>query len=95
MDKQISQLEMVKYRIGVYYSDPMKDAEVQAMIDACKQYLQYAGVSAQQLATPLAVDAYVLWCKMAQSMSPEDITAHPVLISYIAQLRNAGPPKRR
>lgn len=35
----------------------------------------------------LATDAIILYCKMAQSTDPGQLTNHPVLISFIAQNR--------
>lgn len=85
---QLDFLSAVKYRIGVLYSDPARDASVQGMIDACKQYLKNADVPEARLNDPLALDACVLWCKLSESTAPGDITGHPALVSMAIQLRN-------
>ena len=83
----MSLLSQVKPRIGIFYSDAGKDAEVQGMIDAAKEYFKNAGWDVGTEPTALAVDAIVLHCKMAQSTDPMLMTNHPVLVSYIAQGR--------
>lgn len=79
-------IDDVKPRLGVYYSDANKDAEIQGMIDGATIYLKGAG---WDISTPdsLAVEAVVLYCKMAQSTDPAQLTNHPVLLSFIAQGR--------
>lgn len=79
-------IDSVKPRLGIYYSDPNKDAEIQSMIDGATLYLKNAG---WDISTPdaLAVEAVVLYCKMAQSTDPSQLTNHPVLISMVAQGR--------
>lgn len=85
---QLDILNIVKYRIGVLYSDTARDETVQGMIDACKQYLRNAGVGERALETPLAVEACVLWCKLSEATTPGDFTGHPALVSMAVQLRN-------
>ena len=83
----MTDLEKVKVRINVLYNDPIKDADIQASIDSCRAWIMGGGVSAERLTeSPLAVDAYVLWWKMAQSTDPRAMTRHPVLTSIIKQL---------
>jgi hypothetical protein len=79
-------LEDVKNRLGVFYSDATKDVEIQGMIDGAIQYFKGAG---WDISTPdaLAVEAVVLYCKMAQSTDPAQLSNHPVLLSFIAQGR--------
>ena len=79
-------LEDVKNRLGVYYSEPAKDLEVQGMIDGATAYFAGAG---WDISTPdaLAVEAVVLYCKMAQSTDPGQLINHPVLLSFITQGR--------
>lgn len=79
-------IDDVKPRLGVYYSDANKDAEIQGMIDGATAYFKGAG---WDVSTPdsLAVEAVVLYCKMAQSTDPAQLTNHPVLLSFIAQGR--------
>lgn len=81
-------LERVKPRIGVFYSEANKDLEVQSMINGAIAYFKGAGweINTAQ-PTDLAVEAIVLYCKMAQSTDPAQLTNHPVLISFIVQGR--------
>ncbi len=82
----MSLLSDVKPRLGVFYSEAEKDAEIQQMIDAATEYFKGAGwdISAP---SSLATEAVVLYCKMAQSTDPAQLTNHPVLLSFIAQGR--------
>ena len=81
-------LDDVKRRLGVYYSETNKDLEIQQMIDGAKEYFKGAGWEISPTApTNLAIEAIVLYCKMAQSTDPSQLTNHPVLISMIAQGR--------
>lgn len=79
-------LESVKQRIGVFYTDTNKDAEVQGLINAAQEYFAGAGWDTTS-PTPLAVEAIALFCRMAQSTDPAQLTNHPVLLSFIAQGR--------
>ena len=79
-------LDDVKRRLGVYYSETNKDLEIQQMIDGAKEYFKGAGWDIPT-SSPLAVEAIVLYCKMAQSTDPAQLTNHPVLLSFIAQGR--------
>ena len=83
-------LESVKQALGIYYSDAQKDAEVQGIIDAAALYFAGAG---WDISTPdaLAVQAVVLYCKMAQSSDPSAFINHPVLINFISQGRSIVP----
>jgi len=82
-------LEKVKPRLGVFYSEANKDAEMQSMINGAIEYFKGAGWEIDPASpTPLAVEAVVLYCKMAQSTDPSQLTNHPVLISMIAQGRS-------
>lgn len=83
-------IDTVKPRIGVFYSDASKDTEVQSMIDGAVAYFSGAGWSIDSASpSALAVEAVVLYCKMAQSTDPALLTNHPVLVSFIAQGRAA------
>ena len=79
-------IDDVKPRLGVYYSDANKDAEIQGMIDGATAYFRGAGWDIST-PDPLAVEAVVLYCKMAQSTDPAQLMNHPVLLSFIAQGR--------
>lgn len=81
-------LNDVKPRLGVFYSEANKDAEIQSMINGAVEYFKGAGWNIDPTSpTPLAIEAVVLYCKMAQSTDPSQLTNHPVLISFIAQSR--------
>ena len=81
-------LDQVKPRLGVFYSDANKDTEVQQMVDGAVSYFRGAGWQIDTSApSPLAVEAVVLYCKMAQSTDPAQLVNHPVLLSFIVQER--------
>lgn len=81
-------LDDIKTRLGVFYSEPKKDLEIQNMIDGAIGYFKGAGWEISSSSpSSLAVEAVVLYCKMAQSTDPAQLTNHPVLISFIAQNR--------
>lgn len=87
----MTRLETVKYRIGVFYSDDLTDESIQGMINACERMLSVAGVDEETIrSSPLADEACVLWCKMANSSSPSDMQNHPMMISLICQLRGGN-----
>ncbi|MDD3269653.1 MAG: hypothetical protein PHX14_10050 [Syntrophomonadaceae bacterium] len=81
-------LDDVKPRLGVFYSDINKDAEVQQMVDGALMYFKGAGWDID-ISSPsaLEIEAIILYCKMVQSTDPAQLTNHPVLISFIAQGR--------
>lgn len=80
-------IDDVRPCIGVFYSDPVKDKEIQGMIDAATLYFKGAGWDIGSTPDALATEAVVLYCKMAQSTDPAQLINHPVLISMIAQGR--------
>ena len=81
-------LNDVKPRLGVFYSEANKDLEILSMINGAIEYFKGAGWNIDSASpSPLAVEAVVLYCKMAQSTDPSLLTNHPVLISFIAQNR--------
>lgn len=82
-------LDDVKRGIGVFYSETNKDLDVQRMIDSAIAYFSGAGWDIST-PSPLATEAIILYCKMAQSTDPSQLTNHPVLISFIAQNRGAS-----
>lgn len=86
----MSLLNDVKRRLGIFYSDPVKDQEVQSMIDGAKAYFRGAGWDVDLVPSSLALEAVVLYCKMAQSTDPAQLANHPVLISFIAQNRGGA-----
>ncbi len=80
-------IDSVKPRLGIYYSDANKNAEIQGMIDGAVLFFKNAGWDIGSTPDALAVEAVVLYCKMAQSTDPSQLVNHPVLISFIAQGR--------
>jgi hypothetical protein len=84
-------LDSIKPRLGVFYSETNKDAEIQGMIDAAKLYFKGSGWDVGSSPDALAIEAIVLYCKMAQSTDPSQLTNHPVLLSFIAQGRAVVP----
>ena len=79
-------LDEVKKRLGVLYSDPIKDADIGNLIEEAKQYFKNAGWKFDD-GDKLGLGAISLYVKMAQSTDPTVMKNHPVLISYIAQGR--------
>lgn len=79
-------IDDVKPRLGVFYSDANKDKDVQDMINGATAYFKGAGWDIST-PSPLAVEAVILYCKMAQSTDPSLLTNHPVLLSFIVQGR--------
>lgn len=79
-------VDKVQPRLGIFYSDATKKAEIQGMIDGAKAYFKGAGWNVYDT-DPLALEAVVLYCKMAQSTDPGQLQNHPVLLSFIAQGR--------
>lgn len=85
-------IDSVKPRIGIFYSDTAKNAEIQAMIDGAVAYFSGAGWDIDSTSpSALAVEAVILYCKMAQSTDPAALANHPVLISFLAQGRAEVP----
>lgn len=86
-------IEKVRPRIGVFYSDEAKNAEVQSMIDGAIDWFKGAGWNIDpSLPSPLAVEAIILYCKMAQSTDPDQLAVHPMITAYIVQGRAETPP---
>lgn len=80
-------LDDVKRRLGVFYSEAEKDAEIQQMIEAATEYFKGAGWDIGSAPSSLAIEAITLYCKMAQSTDPTQLENHPVLLSFVAQGR--------
>ena len=83
-------IDIVKPRIGVFYATQEKDAEIQQMINSAAAYFEGAGwkIGALESASPTAIEAIILYCKMAQNTDPATLTNHPVLVSFVAQGRS-------
>jgi hypothetical protein len=85
---ELALIDQVKPRLGVFYSEANKDAEIQGMIDGAVAYFLGAGWAIDTSApSALAVEAVVLYCKMAQSTDPAQLMNHPVLLSFVTQGR--------
>ena len=81
-------LDDIKLGLGVFYSDINKEKDVQRMINGAIAYFKGGGWIIDPVApSALAIDAIIVYCKMAQSTDPTLLINHPVLISYIAQSR--------
>jgi len=81
----------VKQRLGIFYSDATKDAEVSGMIAGAKAFLVSGGWGPSELETDSesaeAIEAIVIYCKMAQELSTSEISVHPVLTALIGTAR--------
>ena len=80
-------LEQIKQRLGIFYSDPLKDSEIQSMIDEAKSFMENAGWPATLLDDSLAVGAITLYCKMSQQTDPSQMQMNPVFVAMLAQAR--------
>jgi len=81
-------IDTVKPRLGIFYSDTNKNAEIQSMIDGAVSYFGEAGWNIDaDSPSNTAVEAVILYCKMAQSTDPDQFANHPVLMSFILQGR--------
>lgn len=85
-------LDTVKRSLGIYYTEQNKDAEIQTIIDGAKAFLLSAGVPSADLAddseSPQAVQAVIIYAKMAVNTDPAEMRMNPMLIALIAQMRN-------
>lgn len=85
-------LNQVKPRLGIFYTEPTKDAEISQMISGATAFLKNAGVPNAVVdgenVDPAALEAIVIYCKMAQNTDPVEMRMNPVLVSIIDQLRN-------
>jgi len=84
-------LNLVKSRLGIFYSDTAKDAEISQMISGATAFLKNAGVPDEALTTgaelPEAIEAIIIYCKMAMITDAEEMKLNPVLTALIAQMR--------
>nr|WP_315022896.1 hypothetical protein [uncultured Aminipila sp.] len=76
---ELSVLQRIKLRLGVLYDDPLKNTELTERIDACKEDMTGAGVLAEKLETPLAVDTIERYILGGQN--------DPIYISNVIKLR--------
>lgn len=84
-------LDKIKNKLGIYYSEANKDAEITDIINGAKAFLESAGWPAADLAEntekPLAIEAISIYAKMAINTDPAEMRMNPVLLSMIAQAR--------
>lgn len=81
----------VKQALGVFYSEPVKEAEILGIIDGAKAFLKQSGWPESDLAVdeegPLAKQAIILYAKMAMNTDPTEMRPNPMLVAMIAQAR--------
>ena len=88
-------LEYVKLRLGVIYSVAAKDDEITGMIEEALSLMIGSGWNVKE-SPDKEVECYsaagtvVLYCKMAQSTDPADLSIHPVMLASIARGRAAN-----
>lgn len=87
-------LETVKQALGIYYSEPTKDAEITRIINGAKAYFEAAGCPSADLAegdeSDLAVEAIITYAKMAINTDPLELRHNPVLLAMIIQMRTVS-----
>ena len=83
----------VKQALGIFYSEPHKDGEIDNIILGAKAFLAGAGWPSADLAedaeTDLAKQAIIVYAKMAVNTDPAEMKLNPVLVAMIAQARVA------
>ena len=81
-------LDTVKTRLGVFYSEANKDAEIQGMINGALHFLKGAGWNIDPASpSDSAIDAITIYCKMSQSTDPSDFKINDMLVALTAQGR--------
>ena len=85
-----SDIDLLKFRSGIYYSDKVMDAAIESEIAACEAYLKKAGVPDEQLHSTIADTIKVLWIKKTQDMEAKSIVIDPAFIALVGQLRAGG-----
>jgi len=87
-------LNLVKSRLGIFYSDPAKDAEISQMIAGATAFLKNAGVPDEAFTpdseSPEAVEAIIIYCKMAQNTDPVELRFNPILVAIADHLRTVS-----
>lgn len=88
-------LNSVKQALGIFYTEPTKDNEIQEIIDGAKAFLLSAGMPSADLAedseSPAAVQAIITYAKMAVNTDPVEMKMNPMLVALVAQAR-LDPP---
>lgn len=84
-------LDTVKQALGIFYSEVNKDAEVSNIIAGAKAFLIGAGWPSSDLTadteTDLAIQAIVIYAKMAINTDPAEMKMNPMLVAMITQAR--------
>lgn len=84
-------LDTVKQALGIFYSEENKDAEVSNIISGAKAFLIGAGWPSSDLTanaeTDLAIQAIVIYAKMAINTDPAEMKINPMLVAMITQAR--------
>ena len=84
-------LNDVKQALGVFYSEPVKEAEINGIIAGAKAFLIQSGWPESDLAVdeegPLAKQAIILYAKMAMNTDPTEMRMNPMFIAMVAQAR--------
>lgn len=84
-------LDTVKQALGIFYTEENKDAEVSNIIAGAKAFLIGAGWPSSDLTanaeTDLAIQAIVIYAKMAINTDPAEMKMNPMLVAMIAQAR--------
>jgi hypothetical protein len=81
----MSILEKVKLRLGITYTDPLKDMELQSIIDGCIADMRASGVPFEKVLSPLAVENIIIYVR--QQLDTNAQTINPVYLSNIIKLR--------
>lgn len=84
-------LDTVKQALGIFYSEPTKDAEVSGIIAGVKAFMLSAGWPSADLAedaeTPEAVQAIINYAKGAINTDPAETKISPIFIAMTVQAR--------
>jgi len=87
-------IDLVRQRLGIFYSDTAKDAEINQMIAGAKAFLISAGAPASVFTegqeNPEAVEAIIIYCKMAQNTDPVELRVNPILVAIADHLRTVS-----
>lgn len=87
-------LDDVKPRIGIFYTEITKDAEITNLIAGAKSYLLNAGWPSADLTagaeTDLAREAIIIYCKQGQNTDPDAMNNNSILTAMVLQARSAA-----
>lgn len=84
-------IDVVRQRLGISYSEPAKDAELAQLIEGAVSIMIDSGWDETELTedalSAQALEAVVLYAKMAINTDPGELNVHPVWISFLAAAR--------